>query len=151
MSGQLPCPSSLAGAGTSGRAASRGKLSLANQRQTQQARLLADMDKLRVPNIPSRIQHGLAPWTPSSINCTNRVNQRSAKKLLLQAIAIVTEKTVSPINKLGSLKNNLVLNYWILIDRLTHCLLKESRTPMLPLGTERGLAFKMDPLTSPFI
>ncbi len=31
-------------------------------------------------------------------------------------------------------------------------LLKESRTPsMLPLGTERGLAFKMDPLTSPFV
>jgi hypothetical protein len=29
--------------------------------------------------------------------------------------------------------------------------LKELRTPMLPLGTERGLAFKMDPLTSPFV
>ncbi len=29
--------------------------------------------------------------------------------------------------------------------------LKESRTPMLPLGTERGLTFEMDPLTSPFV
>ncbi len=41
MSAQLPCPSTSAGAAMSGRAASRGKLAEASQRQREQAMLLA--------------------------------------------------------------------------------------------------------------
>ena len=94
MSAQLPLPSSSAGAGTSDRAASRGKLSSAQ---------LDVVDKSCAPNIPSRVQHGSAPLTPSSVNRVNSVNQRSTEKLHLQAMATVAEKTLSPINGLNLL------------------------------------------------
>jgi hypothetical protein len=61
------------------------------------------MDKLCAPHVPSCVQHDSAPLTPSSVDRANRINQRSAKKLLLQAMATVAEKTLLVINKLESL------------------------------------------------
>ena len=87
MSAQLPRP---------------GKLALAHQRQHQRARLLAGVDASRAPIVPSRVHHGLAPLTPSSVDRANRANQRSAEKLLLQAVATAAEKTLSPINVIES-------------------------------------------------
>ena len=87
MSAQLPRP---------------GKLALAHQQQHQRARLLAGVDALRAPIVPSRVHHGLAPLTPSFVDCANRANQRSAEKLLLQAVATAAEKTLSPINEIES-------------------------------------------------
>ncbi len=79
-----------------------GKLALAHQRQHQRARLLAGVDALRASTVPSRVHHGLAPSTPLSVDCTNRANQCSAKKLLLQAAVNAAKRTLSPINKLKS-------------------------------------------------
>ena len=79
-----------------------GKLALAHQRQHQWARLLAGVDASRAPIVPSRVHHGSAPLTPSSVDRTNRANQRSAEKLLLQSVATAAEKTLSPINKIES-------------------------------------------------
>jgi hypothetical protein len=102
MSAQLPCPSPLAGARNTGRGAIRGKLALAHQRQTQRARLLAGVDASRAPSVPSHVHHGSAPSTPSSVDRVNRANQRSAEKLLLQAVVTAAEKTLSPIKELES-------------------------------------------------
>jgi hypothetical protein len=52
--------------------------------------------------VPSHVHHGSAPSTPLSVICANRANQRSAKKLLLQAVAAAAEKTLSSINKIES-------------------------------------------------
>ena len=87
MSAQLPRP---------------GKLALASQRQHQRARLLAGVDASRAPIVPSCVHHGLAPSTPSSVDRASRANQRSAEKLLLQAVATAAEKTLSPINEIES-------------------------------------------------
>ena len=87
MSAQLPRP---------------GKLALARQRQHQRARLLAGVDALRAPILPSRVHHGSAPLTPLSVDRANRANQPSAKKLLLQAVSTAPDKPLSPINKLES-------------------------------------------------
>ena len=87
MSAQLPCP---------------GKLALAPQRQHQRARLLAGVDASRAPIVPSCVHHGSAPSTPLSVDCANRANQRSAEKLLLQAVATAAKKTLSPIKEIES-------------------------------------------------
>ena len=87
MSAQLPRP---------------GKLALASQWQHQRARLLVDVDASRAPIVPSCVHHGSALSTPSSVDCANRANQRSAEKLLLQAVATAAEKTLSPINEIES-------------------------------------------------
>jgi hypothetical protein len=84
MSAQLPRP---------------GKLALASQRQHQWARLLAGVDTLRAPIVPSRVHHGSAPSMPLSVDRANPAHQHSAEKLLLQSVTTAAEKTLSPINK----------------------------------------------------
>ncbi len=87
MSAQLPRPS---------------KLALAHQRQHQRARLLASVDASHAPIVPSRIHHGLGLLTPLSVDRANRANQRSAEKLLLQAMATAAKKILCPINEIES-------------------------------------------------
>ena len=60
------------------------------------------MDASRAPSVPSRVHHGSAPSTPSSVDRANRANQRSAEKLLLLAVVTAAKKTLSPISKLKS-------------------------------------------------
>jgi hypothetical protein len=86
----------------SGCAASHSKLLASHQHQIQQAKLLAVVDKSHAPIDKSHIQYPMAPAMLSSIDCTNHYNQRSAKKLLKQAIIIIAAITVSPIAKLPS-------------------------------------------------
>ena len=62
--------------------------------------MLTVVDQSRAPNDQSRVQHARDPATPSSVDYSNRYNQRSAEKLQLQAVVTITEITVSPINKL---------------------------------------------------
>ena len=80
MSAQLPCPPPAGG-----HSASRVKLSLTVQRQREQAMLLSKVDKLCQPAVDkTHAPSGAIPATPSSVNHTNRLCQRSAKKLLRQ-------------------------------------------------------------------
>ncbi len=62
--------------------------------------MLAVVDKSRAPINKSHVQHPTAPETPFSIDCANRYNQRSAKKLLNQAVVTIAAITMSPITKL---------------------------------------------------
>ena len=80
MSSQLPRPSAIAGY-ASGRAVVRGKLSIASQRQREQAKLLAHVDKSREPTIDkTRGFNRAGPATPSSVERAHRLLQRSAMK-----------------------------------------------------------------------
>ena len=80
MSSQLPRPSAIAGY-ASGRAVVCGKLSIASQRQREQAKLLAHVDKSREPTIDkTRGFNRAGPATPSSVERAHRLLQRSAMK-----------------------------------------------------------------------
>jgi hypothetical protein len=80
MSSQLPRPSASAGS-ASGRALSRGKLSIAAQQQRNRAKLLAHVDKSREPTIDkTRAFNRAGPATPSSVKRAHRLLQRSAMK-----------------------------------------------------------------------
>ena len=64
-----------------GRAASRGKVALAAQHQRERAILLSYLDKSCQPAADkTRVPSGTAPAMPSSVNHTERLSQRSAKK-----------------------------------------------------------------------
>ncbi len=81
MPAQLPRPSASAGAAMSGRAASRGKLAEASQRQLERAMLLARVDKSREPAVDkTRASNRAAPAMPSSVERAHRLLQRSAMK-----------------------------------------------------------------------
>ena len=98
MSAQLPRPSASAGAAMSGRAASRGKLAEASQRQREQAMLLTRVDKSREPAVDkTRASNRAAPATPSSVERTHRLLQRSAMK---QVDVPLRARTMSPVFKL---------------------------------------------------
>ena len=73
MLSQLPRPSDIA--------VVRGKLSIASQRQREQAKLLAHVDKSREPTIDkTRGFNRAGPATPSSVERAHRLLQRSAMK-----------------------------------------------------------------------
>ena len=72
MSAPLPRPSASSGNETSGRATSRGKLSLATQQQREREKLLAVLAKSREPAIDKIHAHNRAALaTPSSVDCAN--------------------------------------------------------------------------------
>jgi hypothetical protein len=93
-------PSRFLGARTSGCVASCSKLTGSHQRQLQQAKLLAVVDKSCALVDKSRVQNSTTPAMPSSVNCANQFNQCSAKKLLKQAVVPVATVSMTPIPKL---------------------------------------------------
>ncbi len=98
MSAQLPRPSASAGAAMSGRAASRGKLAEARQRQRERAMLLARVDKSREPAVDkTRASNRAAPATPSSVERAHRLLQGSAIK---QVNVPLRARTMSPVFEL---------------------------------------------------
>ena len=108
MLAPLPRPSASSGAGESGRASSHGKLSRAHQRQIQREKLLAVVAESRAPiGNRSRIHNPTVLATPSSVNCANRLYQRSAEKQLKQQfIASVATVIAVSIPKLPSIQEH---------------------------------------------
>ena len=127
MLSQLPRPSDIA--------VVRGKLSIASQRQREQAKLLAHVDKSREPTIDkTRGFNRAGPATPSSVERAHRLLQRSAMKQ--PPDVPLRARTMSPVLELLATIPEIPTT----VERVAILLLELPATiPKLPPPVERVL------------
>jgi hypothetical protein len=114
MSPPLHCPYGSLSAGVSVRAADCSKMSGSCLHQLQQAKLLAAVDESCEPVDKSHAQNSTTPAMPSSVNCAICYNQRSAKKLLKQAVIPVATVTMTQITKLSPIVEQVMVGEYVM-------------------------------------